>query len=74
LPKLRNQSLNKSVKLLGSFAPSMASREGLTELARLLAAGAITTRITTTEPLANAGALVDRLRHGGVRGKAVIHT
>jgi hypothetical protein len=52
----------------------LASREGLAEFARLLAADAITTRITTTEPLANSGPLLDRLRHGGVHGKAVIRT
>jgi NADPH:quinone reductase-like Zn-dependent oxidoreductase len=49
-----------------------ASRQGLAEVGRLLAAGAITARITTTEPLDAAGALLDRLRQGGVRGKAVI--
>jgi NADPH:quinone reductase-like Zn-dependent oxidoreductase len=49
-----------------------ASRQGLTEVGRLLAAGTITARITTTEPLDAAGALLDRLRHGDVRGKAVI--
>ncbi len=36
--------------------------------------GAITARIATTEPLADAEALVDRLRQGGVHGKAVIRT
>jgi NADPH:quinone reductase-like Zn-dependent oxidoreductase len=50
----------------------LASRHGLTEVGRLLAAGTITARITTTEPLDAVGALLDRLRHGGVRGKAVI--
>jgi NADPH2:quinone reductase len=50
----------------------LSSRQGLTDVGRLLAAGTITARITTTEPLDAAGALLDRLRHGGVRGKAVI--
>jgi NADPH:quinone reductase len=52
----------------------LASRKGLAELARLLAVGAITARVTTTESLANAASLLDRLRHGGVHGKAVIRT
>jgi NADPH2:quinone reductase len=55
-----------------SFENPLASRQGLDEVARLLAAGTITARITTTEPLDAAGALLDRLRHGSVRGKAVI--
>jgi NADPH:quinone reductase len=59
---------------IASVDNPLASHEGLTELARFLAAGAITARITTTEPLANAGGLLDRLRHGGVHGKAVIRT
>lgn len=57
---------------IASFENPLASRQGLTEVGRLLAAGTITARITTTEPLATAGVLLDRLRHGGVRGKAVI--
>jgi NADPH:quinone reductase-like Zn-dependent oxidoreductase len=57
---------------ISSFENPLASRQGLTQVARLLAAGTITARITTTEPLDAAGALLDRLRHGGVRGKAVI--
>jgi NADPH:quinone reductase len=59
---------------IASIENPLASREGLAELARLLAIGAITARITTTEPLANAGSLLDRLRHGGVHGKAIIRT
>jgi NADPH2:quinone reductase len=55
-----------------SFQNPLASRQGLTEVGRLLAAGTITARITTTEPLDAAGALLDRLRHGDIRGKAVI--
>lgn len=57
---------------ISSFENPLASRPGLTEVARLLAAGTITARITTTEPLDAAGALLDRLRHGSVHGKAVI--
>ncbi len=59
---------------IASIENPLASREGLSELGRLLAAGAITARITASEPLADAGALVDRLRQGGVHGKAVIRT
>ena len=59
---------------IASIENPLASREGLTELGRLVAAGAITARITTTEPLADAEALVERLRQGGVHGKAVIRT
>jgi NADPH:quinone reductase-like Zn-dependent oxidoreductase len=55
-----------------SFENPLASRHGLTEVGRLLAAGTITARITTREPLDAARALLDRLRHGDVRGKAVI--
>ncbi len=57
---------------IASFENPLASRQGLNEVGRLLAAGTITARITTTEPLDGAGALLDRLRHGGVHGKAVI--
>lgn len=57
---------------IASVENPLASRQGLTELARFMAAGAISARITTTESLANAGAILDRLRHGGVHGKAVI--
>jgi NADPH:quinone reductase-like Zn-dependent oxidoreductase len=57
---------------IASVENPLASRGGLTELARFMAAGAISARITTTESLANAGAILDRLRHGGVHGKAVI--
>ena len=57
---------------IASVENPLASRQGLTELARFMTAGAISARITTTESLADAGAILDRLRHGGVHGKAVI--
>ena len=57
---------------IASFENPLVSRQGLTEVGRLLAAGTITARVTTTEPLDAAGPLLDRLRHGGVHGKAVI--
>ena len=59
---------------IASAENPFASPHGLTELVRFLAAGSITARITITEPLTKAGALLDRLRHGGVHGKAVIRT
>lgn len=62
-----------TAKNIAPIENPLASRDGLTELAGFLAAGAITARITT-EPLAGAGALLDRLRHGTVHGKAVIRT
>jgi NADPH:quinone reductase-like Zn-dependent oxidoreductase len=48
------------------------SRPGLTEVARMLADGTITTRIRATVELAEAGQILARLRSGGLRGKAVI--
>lgn len=57
---------------IASAENPFATREGLTELARLLAAGVLTARVTTTERLADAGALIERLRRGDVHGKAVI--
>jgi D-arabinose 1-dehydrogenase-like Zn-dependent alcohol dehydrogenase len=57
---------------IASVENPFASRRGLAELAQFLATGAITARIATTESLANAGALLNRVRHGGVHGKAVI--
>ena len=59
---------------IASVENPFASRRGLTELSHFLATGAITARIATTETLANAGALLDQVRHGGVHGKAVIRT
>jgi NADPH:quinone reductase len=61
-----------SAENIASIENPLASREGLTELGGLLAAGAITARVTATEPLADAAALLDRLRHGRVHGKAVL--
>jgi D-arabinose 1-dehydrogenase-like Zn-dependent alcohol dehydrogenase len=48
------------------------SPEGLTEVARMLAAGTITARINSTVTLDDAAQVLERLRHGGLRGKAVI--
>jgi hypothetical protein len=38
----------------------------------MLADGAITARIRSTVTLDGAGQILDKLRHGGLRGKAVI--
>jgi NADPH2:quinone reductase len=48
------------------------SPQGLDEIARMLAAGTITSRIRTTVQLGDAPTLLTTLRTGGLRGKAVI--
>jgi NADPH:quinone reductase-like Zn-dependent oxidoreductase len=55
-----------------SSANPLLSPQGLTEVARMLADGTITTRIRSTVELDGAGQLLERLRQGGLRGKAVI--
>jgi NADPH2:quinone reductase len=50
----------------------LISPEGLTEVAQMLADGTITTRIRATVDLDAAGQVLDELRHGGLRGKALI--
>jgi len=50
----------------------LISPEGLTEVAQMLADGTITTRIRATVKLDAAGQVLDELRHGGLRGKALI--
>jgi D-arabinose 1-dehydrogenase-like Zn-dependent alcohol dehydrogenase len=57
---------------IASAENPLASRQGLDEIVRLLAAGSITARIVATEPLDAAGVLFDRMRHGTIRGKAVL--
>jgi NADPH2:quinone reductase len=57
---------------IASSTNLLSSRQGLTELARMLAAGTITARIRTTVELDGAAQILDRLRSGGLRGKAVI--
>ncbi|HLB08600.1 MAG TPA: NADP-dependent oxidoreductase [Gemmatimonadaceae bacterium] len=51
--------------------PAISSR-GLSEIARMLADGTITARICSRVELDGAGELLDRLRKGLVRGKAVL--
>jgi NADPH:quinone reductase-like Zn-dependent oxidoreductase len=48
------------------------SAKGLSELARMLAGGIITARISASVDLKAAGDLLERLRSGGLHGKAVI--
>jgi NADPH:quinone reductase-like Zn-dependent oxidoreductase len=55
-----------------SSANPLLSTDGLTQVAGLLASGAITARIRSTAELSDAGEVLDKLRTGGLRGKAVI--
>jgi NADPH:quinone reductase len=55
-----------------SSANPLLSQQGLTEVAGMLADGTITTRIRSTVDLDGAGQILERLRQGGLRGKAVI--
>jgi NADPH2:quinone reductase len=57
---------------IGSSTNPLSSVQGLNEVARLLAAGAMTVRIRSTVDLDGAGPMLEQLRHGGLRGKAVI--
>lgn len=50
----------------------LASRAGLAELARMVADGTIEARVRTVVPLEDALDVLDRLRQGGLRGKALI--
>ena len=55
-----------------SSANPLLSQQGLTEVAGMLADGTITTRIRSTVDLDGAGQILETLRQGGLRGKAVI--
>jgi NADPH:quinone reductase-like Zn-dependent oxidoreductase len=55
-----------------SSANPLLSSQGLTEVASMLGDGTITTRIGSTTDLHGAGQILDKLRNGGLRGKAVI--
>jgi len=57
---------------IASSTNPLSSPQGLSELARLLADGTITARISATVELAGVGQMLENLRHGGLRGKAVI--
>jgi NADPH:quinone reductase len=64
--KIRAQNVGPNVN------PS-ASPQGLNQVARMLADGTITARVRTTVELEGAGQVLEKLRSGGVSGKAVIH-
>jgi NADPH:quinone reductase-like Zn-dependent oxidoreductase len=55
-----------------SSANPLISSQGLVTVAQMLADGTITARIRSTADLDAAGQILDELRHGGLRGKAVI--
>jgi NADPH:quinone reductase len=55
-----------------SSANPLISPQGLVTVAQMLAEGTITARIRSTAGLDAAGQILDELRHGGLRGKAVI--
>jgi NADPH:quinone reductase-like Zn-dependent oxidoreductase len=61
----------KAQNLVGLNNPS-ASSEGLKEIMALLAEGKISTRIRATVGLDEAKSILEKLRNGGLRGKAVI--
>jgi NADPH:quinone reductase-like Zn-dependent oxidoreductase len=54
------------------LASSASSPQGLNEVARMLADGTITVRIRSAVELDGAGQMLETLRSGGLRGKAVI--
>jgi len=55
-----------------SRANPLISPGGLTSVGQMLADGTITARIGTTVDLEAAGQVLEELRHGGLRGKAII--
>ena len=55
-----------------SSANPLISPQGLVTVVQMLADGTITARIRSTAGLDAAGQILDELRHGGLRGKAVI--
>ena len=57
---------------IGSTSNRMSTTEGLNEVARMVVDGAITARIRSTVELERAGEILDKLRAGGLRGKAII--
>jgi D-arabinose 1-dehydrogenase-like Zn-dependent alcohol dehydrogenase len=50
----------------------LSSPQGLNEIARMLAVGTITARIRSAVELDGVGQMLEKLRHGGLRGKTVI--
>ncbi|MGA8367417.1 MAG: NADP-dependent oxidoreductase [Candidatus Acidiferrales bacterium] len=56
----------------GPGANPSSSPQGLSEVARMVADGTITVRIGSTVELEGAGQMLEKLRKGGLHGKAVI--
>jgi NADPH:quinone reductase-like Zn-dependent oxidoreductase len=59
---------------ISSMTNPLSSPQGLTELTHMLADGTITARISSIFALDDAGALLGKLQHGGLRGKTLIRT
>jgi NADPH2:quinone reductase len=57
---------------IASSTNPLSSPQGLNEVAHMLAHGAITARIRSMVELGDAGQMLEKLRSGGLRGKAVI--
>ena len=53
-------------------ANPLASRQGLTDVARMLAEGTITVRVGSLFALEDAGEMLEKLRHGALHGKTII--
>jgi len=57
---------------ISSVTNPFSSPQGLSEVARMLAKGTITARIRSEVELDGAGEILEKVRKGGLRGKAVI--
>jgi D-arabinose 1-dehydrogenase-like Zn-dependent alcohol dehydrogenase len=57
---------------ISSITNPLSSPQGLEQLAHMLAHGTITARIHSTVDLDDAPQMLEQLRHGSLRGKAVI--
>ena len=57
---------------IASISNPLSSPRGLKEVARMLADGTISARIRSTVEMEAAGQMLDKLRHGALRGKGVI--
>jgi NADPH:quinone reductase-like Zn-dependent oxidoreductase len=62
----------KAHNIVGNTNP-FSTPQGLTQVVQMLAAGTITARIQSTVELSDAGQLLEKLKKGGLRGKALIH-
>jgi len=57
---------------ISSITNVLSSPQGLNQVARMVAEGTITVRINSTVELDGAAQMLEKLRKGGLRGKAVI--